>query len=99
MKLSLYAVILTGSLAGLAVVPAQAKDCPGTFIRDSQNYDNRTDPNKIERLDSIVPKGTKDLIVGYVVVGGKKYYVQLRAYLHDPADIRLKAGCVLEKYG
>ena len=47
---------------------------------------------------SIVPKGTRDTIVGYVMAGGKKYYVQYRAYYHDPADIQLSKGCVLQKY-
>ncbi len=72
--------------------------CPGTFIRDSQSWDNRGPTGEIEKIESVVPKGTKDEIVGYVIVGGKTYYVQLRAYLHDPADVRLQPGCKLERY-
>jgi len=77
---------------------AIAGDCPGVFIRDSQSYDNRNDTGSLERVDVIIPKGTRDTIVGYTIIGGKTFYVQLRAFLHDPSDIRLKAGCVLGKY-
>lgn len=84
--------------AALAPGIAYAQSCPGTFIRDSHSYDNRNDAGTLERVDVVIPKGTRDEIVGYTIVAGKKYYVQLRAFLHDPADIRLKAGCVLGKY-
>jgi hypothetical protein len=84
------------AISVLATTPAFA--CPGVFIRDSQSYDNRGPSGALEKVDSIVPKGTRDEIVGYDIVDGKTYYVQLRAYLHDPADIRLKPGCELEKY-
>lgn len=84
--------------AALAPSIASAQSCPGTFIRDSQSYDNRNDTGTLDRVDVIIPKGTRDEIVGYTIVAGKKYYVQLRAFLHDPADIRLKPGCVLGKY-
>jgi hypothetical protein len=79
-----------------AATPAFA--CPGLFLRDSQNYDNRDASGALETIDGFVPKGTRDEIVGYVIVEGRKYFVQLRAYLHDPADIRLKPGCTLQKY-
>ena len=98
MKLFGYAIVLASLFACIAANSASAEDCPGVFIRDLQSYDNRNNSNSLERIDVVVPKGTRDTIVGYVIVGGKKYYVQMRAYLHDPADIRLKPGCVLEKY-
>ena len=92
-------------VAGLAMLsaliassPALAGACPGVFVRDSPSYDNRNDTGALERVEVVVPKGTRDTIIGYTVVGGKTFYVQYRAYLHDPSDIRLKAGCVLEKY-
>jgi hypothetical protein len=82
----------------LCAMTAPAIACPGVFIRDSQNYDNRDGTGALETVDGNVPKGTADEIVGYDIVQGRKFYVQLRAYLHDPADIRLKPGCVLRKY-
>jgi hypothetical protein len=84
--------------AVLAPSLACAQSYPGTFIRDSQSYDNRNNTGTLDRVDVIIPKGTRDEIVGHTIVAGKKYYIQLRAFLHDPADIRLKAGCVLGKY-
>jgi hypothetical protein len=33
-----------------------------------------------------------------MIVGGKKYYVQIKAFLHEPRDIQIKPGCKLEKY-
>ena len=96
------AMIRTGG-ALCAALPAlvgvgSALACPGVFIRDSQNFDNRGATGALEKVDGIIPKGTRDEIVGYDVVNGRTFYVQLRAYLHDPADIRLKPGCKLEKY-
>lgn len=95
----------TRCVAGLAMLSvligsslALAGPCPGVFVRDSPSYDNRNDTGALERVGVVVPKGTRDTIVGYTVVGGKTFYVQYRAYLHDPSDIRLQAGCVLEKY-
>ncbi len=95
----------TRCVAGLAMLsaliassPALAGACPGIFVRDSPSYDNRNDTGALERVGVVVPKGTRDTIIGYTVVGGKTFYVQYRAYLHDPSDIRLRAGCVLEKY-
>jgi hypothetical protein len=95
------------ALSGMAFIalqiagpgPAFAKPCEGVFIRDSQSYDNRNQAGTLEKVDVIVPKGTRDTIVGYDIVDGRKWYVQYRAYLHDPADIRLvKPSCKLEKY-
>jgi hypothetical protein len=88
---------LCAALPGL-VGAASALACPGVFIRDSQNFDNRGPTGALEKVDGIIPKGTRDEIVGFDVVEGRTFYVQLRAYLHDPADIRLKPGCKLEKY-
>jgi hypothetical protein len=92
-------------IAGLATLAALfassqalAGACPGVFVWDSPSYDNRNERGELERVGVVVPKGTRDLIVGYTIVRGKTFYVQYRAYLHDPSDIRLKAGCVLEKY-
>lgn len=82
----------------IASSPALAGACPGVFVRDSPSYDNRNDTGALERVGVVVPKGTRDTIVGYTVIGGKTFYVQYRAHLHDPSDIRLRAGCVLEKY-
>ena len=84
-------------LALFASSQAFAGAYPGVFVRDSPSYDNRNDTGALERVGVVVPKGTRDTIVGYTVIGGKTFYVQYRAYLHDPLDIRLKAGCVLEK--
>ena len=98
MKSAVPLILLALLPASIASMPAAAKDCQGTFIRDSQNYDNRTDPNKIEQVDGVIPKGTRDTIVGFMIVSGKKYYVQIRAFLHEPADIRIAPGCKLEKY-
>lgn len=98
MKYFSRAIVLVSLTACLMPTLANAQDCPGVFIRDSQSYDTGNSPNVVERRDVVIPKGTRDVIVGYVVVGGKKYYQQLRAFLHDPADVRLKAGCVLGKY-
>jgi hypothetical protein len=89
---------LTTLLALFASGQARASACPGVFVRDSPSYDNRNDRGELERVGVVVPKGTRDLIVGYTIVRGKTFYVQYRAYLHDPSDIRLKAGCVLGKY-
>jgi hypothetical protein len=89
------------SIAFLAIaVPgiAFAQPCPGVFIRDSQSYDNTGEADTLVKVDVIIPKGTRDTIVGYEIVEGRKYYRQYRAFLHDPADIRLKAGCKLGKY-
>ncbi|MFI4975053.1 MAG: hypothetical protein ACHP84_10985 [Caulobacterales bacterium] len=77
---------------------ASAQTCKGVFIRDSQSYDNGDTPGTVVKMPVVVPKGTRDTIVGYVVIGGRKYYVQYRAYFHDPSDIRLTPGCVLGKY-
>jgi hypothetical protein len=85
---ALPAIVLAGS----------AHACPGIFVHDSQNYDNRGATGALEKVDGIIPKGTRDEIVGYDLVNGRTFFVQLRAYLHDPADIRLKPGCKLEKY-
>ena len=98
MKRSSCLSALVGLAAFGAFSPAFAQGCPGVFLRDSQSYDNRNDAGALERVDVVVPKGTHDLIVGFAVVGGKTFYVQYRAYLHDPRDIRLRAGCVLTKY-
>jgi len=68
-------------------LPASA--CPGVFIGDSQNYDNRSCDGHLETIEGRIAKGTRADIFGYVVVDGRKYYIQLRAYLHAPADIRL----------
>jgi hypothetical protein len=96
---------LYGRMIGLAVLAALAapraaiaQDCPGVFIRDSQSYDTHADPSSVERVNVVIPKGTRDTFVGYVVIGGKTFYVQLRAFLHNQADVRLDAGCVLGKY-
>jgi hypothetical protein len=89
-------IFALGVAASLGAPPAFA--CPGVFIRDPQSYDDRDGSGTLQTVDVIVPKGTKDEIVGYTIVGGKKYDVQLRAYLHDPADIQLQKGCVLKKY-
>lgn len=72
---------------------------PGTFIRNSQSYDNRGPTPGLQTINVVVPKGTQDTIVGYAVVDGRKFYIQYRAYLHDPADIRLRPGCRLGPYG
>jgi hypothetical protein len=77
---------------------AFAQTCAGVFIRNSQSYDDGNTPQSVVTVPVIVPKGTRDTIVGYIILGGKKYYVQYRAYYHDPADIRLSKGCVLQKY-
>jgi hypothetical protein len=98
MKRIVSSILLAALSAAIATMPAAAKDCAGLFIRDSQNYDNRTNPNEIEKVDGVIPKGTRDTIVGFMIVGGKKYYVQIRAFLHEPADIRIQPGCKLEKY-
>ena len=98
MKFSRRVIILAALAACLMPTLAGAQECPGVFIRDSQSYDTGNDPNVVERRDVVIAKGTRDLIVGYVMVGGKKYYQQLRAFRHDPADVRLKAGCILGKY-
>jgi len=86
------------SAAVLAPSLASAQTCSGVFIRDSQSYDDGATPNTVENKNLVVPKGTRDTFVGYVIVAGKKYYVQYRAYFHDPADIQLAKGCVLTKY-
>jgi hypothetical protein len=94
------------ALSGMAFIACEitfsaaalAGPCPGVFIRDSQSYDNRNAAGTLEKIDVVVPAGTRDDIVGYVVVEGREWFVQYRAYLHDPADIRLKAGCKLDKY-
>jgi hypothetical protein len=98
MKRTISVIVLALLPTAFASMPAAAKDCPGLFIRDSQNYDNRGHPDEIERVDGVIPKGTRDTIVGFMIVGGKKYYVQIRAFLHEPADIRIQPGCKLEKY-
>ncbi len=85
------------TIALLFSLPAAA--CPGTFIRDSQNYDNRSADGSLETIEGVVRKGTRDEIVGYAIVEGRKYYIQLHAYLHAPADIRLAPGCKLKPYG
>ena len=93
---------LVGALAALAAaIPgaALAQTCAGVFTRDSQSYNDGDAPGSVMKVaGSIVPKGTRDTIVGYLILGGKKYYVQYRAYYHDPADIQLSKGCVLQKY-
>ena len=93
---------LVGALAALAAaIPgaALAQTCTGVFTRDSQSYNDGDTPGSVVKVaGSVVPKGTRDTIVGYVIAGGKKYYVQYRAYYHDPADIQLSKGCVLQKY-
>ena len=66
--------------------------------RDSQNDFNRCDPGSLETSDVVAPKGTRDTFPGHTKVGGRKFYVQLRAFLHDPADIDPKPGCVLKPY-
>jgi len=91
-----WRLILALGVATAVASPALA--CPGVFIRDSQSYDDRDPSGALVKVNVIVPKGTKDEIVGYTIVGGKKYDVQLRAYLHDPADIQIQKGCVLQKY-
>src|SRR5271168_4866594 len=88
------AAIATFAAPGAAI----AQDCPGVFIRDSQSYDTHADPYSVERVNGVIPKGTRDTFVGYIVIGGKTFYVQLRAFLHNQADVRLEAGCVLGKY-
>lgn len=90
---------MTG-LAAAILIPASAlaHTCSGIFVRDSQSYDNGNTPGSVVKVPVIVPKGTRDTVVGFVIVGGKKYYVQYRAYLHDPADIRLDKVCALGKY-
>lgn len=102
MGVSLNAKALIGALAALAAaIPgaALAQTCTGVFVRDSQSYNDGDAPGSVMKVaGSIIPKGTRDTIVGYVVAGGKKYYVQYRAYYHDPADIQLSKGCVLQKY-
>ena len=98
MKRSSLLWTLVGPVAVASLSPAFAQGCPGVFLRDSQSYDHRNDADALERVDVVVPKGTHDLIVGFAVVGGKTFYVQYRAYPHDPRDIRLRAGCVLTKY-
>jgi hypothetical protein len=82
------------------IVPTSAwpQSCPGVFIRNSQSYDDRNTSGSLEKVDVVVPKGTRDTIVGYTIVAGRKFDVQLRAFLHDPRDIQLKPGCVLGKY-
>jgi hypothetical protein len=99
MKLAGCLMLLTSLSASFAPDVALAQSCPGVFIRDSQSYDNRNDKGSLERVDVVVPNGTRDTIVGYTIVGGRKFYVQFRAFLHDPSDIRLDAGCVLGRYG
>ena len=89
---------LTAGLTGL-LCASPALACEGLFLRDSQNYDNRSPDGHLETVDGLVPKGTKDDIIGFAIVDGQKYYIQLRAYLHKPADIRLAPGCVLKPYG
>ena len=88
-------------LAGLigSICASQALACEGVFLRDSQNYDNRSPDGHLETIEGVVPKGTRDDIIGYAIVDGQKYYIQLRAYLHKPSDIRLAPGCKLKPYG
>jgi len=94
-----FALLAVSTLAGsLTWNAAAAGPCKGVFLRDSQSYDYGDAPNTVENKNLVVPKGAKDTIVGYVIVAGKKYYVQYRAYFHDPADIKLAPGCVLSKY-
>jgi|SRR5580693_7875895 hypothetical protein len=97
---SKFAFLAVAGLSAAMLVPAasSAQTCTGVFIRDSQSYDDGAAPNTVENKNLVVPKGTKDTFVGYVVIAGKTYYVQYRAYFHDPADIQLAKGCVLTKY-
>ena len=90
---------LTTLSALIASSPALADGCLGGFVRDSPSYDDRNNTGALERGDVVVPKGTRDTIVGYTVVEGKTFYVQYRAYLHAPSDIRLKAGSGRERNG
>jgi hypothetical protein len=93
-RLGALIVALTAALPCAAL----ANTCAGVFVRDSQSYDEGNTPGSVVKVPGVVPKGTRDTIVGYVILGGKKYYVQYRAYYHDPADIQLNKGCVLSKY-
>ena len=70
---------LTTLSALIASSPALAGGCPGVFVRDSPSYDNRNDTGALERVEVVVPKGTRDTIIGYTVVGGKTFYVQYRS--------------------
>lgn len=89
---------LVAGLAGLSFA-SSAFACEGVFLRDSQNYDNRSPDGHLETVEGFVPKGTRDDIIGTAMVEGKTYYIQLRAYLHKPSDIRLSPGCKLKPYG
>ena len=99
-KTGLKAVLGALTIAAVALPGAAlAQTCTGVFIRDSQSYNDGDTPGSVVKVEgSVVPKGTRDTIVGYLILGGKKYYVQYRAYYHDPADIQLSKGCVLQKY-
>lgn len=92
-------VAACAALAAASVASAaSAQSCKGVFIRNSQSYDEGDTPGTLVNKNVVVPKGTQDSFVGYVIVAGKKYYVQYRAYFHDPADIKLAPGCVLTKW-
>ena len=57
-------------LAGLigSICASQALACEGVFLRDSQNYDNRSPDGHLETIEGVVPKGTRDDIIGYAIV-------------------------------
>ena len=100
MRAKTLAVALCAATAAASVATAASAQpsCKGVFIRNSQSYDEGDTPGTLVNKNVVVPKGTQDSFVGYVVVAGKKYYVQYRAYFHDPADIKLAPGCVLTKW-
>ena len=93
----LVALCAATAAASVATV-ASAQSCKGVFVRNSQSYDDGQAPGTLVNKNVVAPKGTQDSFVGYVIVAGKKYYVQYRAYFHDPADIKLAPGCVLTKW-
>ena len=99
MSVSHLSVAVCAAIAAASVATAaSAQSCKGVFIRNSQSYDDGSAPGTLVNKNVVVPKGTSDSFVGYVIVAGKKYYVQYRAYFHDPADIKLAPGCVLTKW-
>jgi hypothetical protein len=95
-----FGALAAALAAAIVATPgaASANTCTGVFVRASQSYDDGNTPGSIVKVPVVVPKGTRDTIVGFVMLGGKKYYVPYRAYYHDPSDIQLSKGCVLQKY-
>jgi hypothetical protein len=95
---TLLVTLCAAMAAASGASAASAQSCKGVFVRNSQSYDEGQVAGTLVNKNVVVPKGTQDSFVGYVIVAGKKYYVQYRAYFHDPADIKLAPGCALTKW-